>query len=244
MILHIPHASRVLPTTDGFCCSSERLSAEIHLLTDHYTDDLFSRDDSIIIQSPCSRVFCDMERFADDAMEPNSRLGMGVLYTHADNGDLLRVLSSDLRSHILTGYYYPHHQRLNEAVDIELHAHGRACIIDCHSFPDQPLRRDSDNHTPRPDFNVGTDPFHTPNEWVLRSEEFFHRRGYSLGVDWPYKGSMVPMNHYRKNPAVFSIMLEVNRRMYMDEISGERLAEYDSVRTIVQDYLNMIQSIL
>lgn len=244
MILHIPHASTVIPYSDGFCCTHEQLAAEIRLLTDHYTDELFFLQDSVIIQSPCSRIFCDMERFADDAMEPTSHLGMGVLYTHADNGDVLRFVTPELRSKILDEYYYPHHQRLTEAVDIELRSNGRACIIDCHSFPDQPLERDADRRGDRPDFNIGTDPFHTPHEWLEKSVEFFGNRGYSLGMDWPYTGSIVPMKHYRNDSQVLSIMLEVNRRLYMDEITGERLPEFLSVERIVQDYLSMIHSML
>lgn len=244
MILHIPHASTLIPYLDGFCCSPERLAAEIRLLTDHYTDELFFRQDSIIIQSSCSRIFCDMERFSDDAMEPNSLRGMGVLYTHADNGDVLRVVTPTLRSKILDEYYYSHHASLTEAVDGELMMNGRAGIIDCHSFPHHPLERDTDRRGNRPDFNIGTDPFHTPYAWVEKSVEFFDNRGYSLGVDWPYNGSIVPIKHYRKDPQVLSIMLEVNRRLYMDEMTGERLPEIISVQRIVQDYLSMIHSIL
>jgi N-formylglutamate amidohydrolase len=67
MILHIPRASRDIPWYEGYILLPDRLSQEMHLLTDHYTDELFRNDEAIIIQSHCSRIFWDMERFEDDA---------------------------------------------------------------------------------------------------------------------------------------------------------------------------------
>jgi len=67
MVLHIPRASQDVSSYEGYFLSTDRLSQEMHLLTDHYTDELFRNDEAIIIQSHCSRIFCDMERFEDDA---------------------------------------------------------------------------------------------------------------------------------------------------------------------------------
>ena len=242
MILHIPHASKEIPLLDGYQLPLKRLQEEMHLLTDHYTDELFRRENATIIQSPCSRIFCDMERFEDDAHEPMSRFGMGVLYTHTDSGEHMREVNEQLRERILEGYYRPHHRRFASAVDAELRATGRALIVDCHSYPDQPLQRDVEKRLPRPDFNIGTDIFHTSKELIDRASEFFAERGYSLGVDWPYAGSIVPMAHYRKDQRVKSIMLEVNRRLYMDEQSGEKLPQFESIREVVQEFHRAIEN--
>jgi N-formylglutamate amidohydrolase len=93
----------------------------------------------------------------------------------------------------------------------------------------------------RPDFNIGTDSFHTSKALIEKASEFFAERGYSLGVDWPYAGSIVPMEHYRSNKNVQSIMLEVNRRLYMDEASGDRLPQFESIRGVVQDFLRAVE---
>ena len=242
MILHIPHASKEIPFLDGYQLPLQRLQEEMHLLTDHYTDELFQREDATIIQSPCSRIFCDMERFEDDVHEPMSRFGMGVLYKHTDSGEHMREVNEQLREQILEGYYRPHHRRFASAVDAELRATGHVLIIDCHSYPDQPLQRDQEKRLPRPDFNIGTDSFHTSKALIEKASEFFVERGYSLGVDWPYAGSIVPMVHYRKDQRVQSIMLEVNRRLYMDERSGDKLPQFDSIREVVQKFLGAIEN--
>jgi N-formylglutamate amidohydrolase len=40
--------------------------------------------------------------------------------------------------------------------------------------------------------------------------------GYSVEINAPYQGTIVPAKHYKKDPNVHSIMIEVNRRLYMD----------------------------
>ena len=182
-----------------------------------------------------------MERFEDEAHEPMSRFGMGVLYTSTDTGEHMREVSEELRERILEGYYRPHHRRFASAVDAELRATGRALIVDCHSYPNLPLQRDLEKRLPRPDFNIGTDSFHTSKALIKSATEFFAGAGYSLGVDWPYAGSIVPMAHYRKDQRVQSIMLEVNRRMYMDERSGDKRPQFGSIRDMVQEFLGAIE---
>lgn len=43
-------------------------------------------------------------------------------------------------------------------------------------------------------------------------------------------GSIVPMQFYRRDARVLSVMVEVNRRLYMDEQTGERTAGLEMVR--------------
>ncbi len=41
---------------------------------------------------------------------------------------------------------------------------------------------------------------------------------------------MVPLGFYRKDGRVTSLMIEVNRRLYMDEVTGHRMPELAKVR--------------
>lgn len=150
-------------------------------LTDWYTDDLFSRADEMVIQADFSRIFCDVERFADDRQEVMAQYGMGVLYEKTDHGAPLRKVSPALRTEILNRYYWPHHNALNQAVEQQLEAQGKALIVDYHSFPSTPFRRDLDQNPNRPDFNIGIDDFHTqPN--LLHAQNPFFRTGATRWV--------------------------------------------------------------
>jgi N-formylglutamate amidohydrolase len=57
--------------------------------------------------------------------------------------------------------------------------------------------------------------------------------GYTLGIDTPYSGSIVPMEYYQKDPRVTSIILEVNRRMYLNEPTNEKSQNYNKTKEIV-----------
>lgn len=95
----------------------------------------------------------------------------------------------------------------------------------------------------RPDFNIGTDSYHTPKHIINESIDYFETKGYTLGLDTPYSGSIVPMEYYQKDPRVISIMLEVNRGLYLKENTNEKSEGYSKTKEIVQGYLNLLKSL-
>jgi len=242
IILHIPHSSTKIPLYDGYIVDSTVLDKEILKLTDWFTDDLFYSNKDEMIMADFSRIFCDPERFTDDSQEVMAQYGMGVLYESSDSGDRIRIVTPELREKVLTLYYWKHHQKFNVAVNNQLDIFGKATIIDCHSYPNKPLKRDLDKNPKRPDFNIGTDPFHTPKELIDISVSFFEKSGYSLGIDWPYKGSIVPLELYQKNKNVSTIMLEINRALYLNESTGQKSETYGEIKQIVQEYIRTIKN--
>ena len=64
-----------------------------------------------------------------------------------------------------------------------------------------------------------------------------------MGIDTPYSGSIVPMEYYQKDKRVSSIMLEVNRRLYLNEPTNEKSEGYNKTKEIVQGYMNLLRSL-
>ncbi|MBW4359379.1 N-formylglutamate amidohydrolase [Flavobacterium taihuense] len=241
LILHIPHSSTEIPSKEGYCITDEILNQEILKLTDWYTDDLFENEYDISIKAPFSRIFCDTERFSDNSQEVMAQFGMGVLYEKTDSGESLRNVTPELRKHILDNYYWKHHNWLTKNVQLQLEQYGKATIVDCHSFPSKPLNRVLDQSGYRPDFNIGTDAFHTPKGLIDASVAFYEEKGYSLGIDKPYCGSIVPIAYYQKNKNVQSIMLEINRGLYLNEQPNVKSIRYQEIKQIIQEFLNVIR---
>ena len=233
-----------IPITEGYVADAQSLTSEMLKLTDWYTDDLFYSDDDDMIRAEFSRIFCDPERFTDDSQEIMSQYGMGVLYEKNDEGEVIRKVTPALKEKVLDEFYWPHHHKLNEAVNNQLNLFGKALIIDCHSYPSIPLKRDLDKNPKRPDFNIGTDPFHTPKQLIDISIAFFNDAGYTLGIDWPYAGSIVPLAHYNKNKNVESIMLEINRALYLKEPSNEKSERYVEIKKLTADFIKTIRNSL
>lgn len=241
LILHIPHSSTKIPNYKGYVVDSNTLDKEILKLTDWYTDDLFYSNEEEMIVAEFSRIFCDPERFVDDSQEVMAQFGMGVLYENRDNGEKMRNLTNKLKEVVLKAYYWKHHKKLSKAVNVQLTNFDKAIIIDCHSYPNKPLNRDLDKNPNRPDFNIGTDPFHTPKELIDLSISFFKNAGFTLGVDWPCKGSIVPLEHYQKNKKISTIMLEINRSLYINEPTNQKSKTYDLTKQAVSSYIKTIR---
>jgi len=237
MIIHLPHSSRFIPEEyrSQFVLSEESLRHEMDAMTDSFTDELFefdSADDTVVkVIFPVSRLLVDPERFADDRLEPMSGQGMGVLYSKTSTGDRLRRnLAAEEREELLERYYYPHQQRVSEAVRREVETAGVSLIVDGHSFPDQALPCYDYGAGPSPDFCLGTDSFHTPAELIEAVSRKIEEFGYSVKLNDPFAGAFVPSDYYRKNKRVFALMIEVNRRLYMDESTAEKAESFPLIQ--------------
>jgi N-formylglutamate amidohydrolase len=209
-------------------------------MTDAFTDELFAPAsfEAARVIFPVSRLVCDVERFPDDAEEPMALQGMGAVYVKTTNGQPLREhLTLAQRTRVMEAWYTPHHQKLTQTVD-DVIADGKSCIIvDCHSFASRPLPHEPDQNPVRPDICIGTDGWHTPAP--LRDElvAAASAGGFSVLVDRPFAGALVPAKQYRREPRVRAIMIEVNRRLYMDEETGERLPDFGEMRGAVSQML-------
>ncbi|MFL2663507.1 MAG: N-formylglutamate amidohydrolase [Crocinitomicaceae bacterium] len=218
------------------------LKQEVLKLTDWHTDDLFLFEDAFTVKSKFFSCFFVM---LNDSLKTPKRLWRNMawaLYTKkSDEGLTIRNINPIIREAILKDYYWPHHEKLNQTVEQQLKKFGKATILDCHSFPNKPFKRDLNQNQDRPDFNIGTDVFHTPKKLITLSNNFFNEKGFSVGLDWPYSGTIVPLSQYKKNKNVQSIMLEVNRSLYLDKNTNSRSKQYRETKDIIQEYLKLLK---
>src|SRR5262249_62272815 len=117
----------------------------------------------------------------------------------------------------------------------------RCLIIDGHSFPAAPLPYEDDQDPTRPAICVGTDSVHTP-DWLRElAREGFGALGYSVQIDRPFAGALVPLRHYRSDHRVHAVMIEVNRGLYLTETPGvARLGRFAAICRDVQRVLRRL----
>ncbi|MET4013431.1 N-formylglutamate deformylase [Mucilaginibacter sp. UYP25] len=243
LILHVPHAGTHIPDRTGYVISNEALEKEMLLLNDWYTDDLFGFTDGIPVVADFSRVFCDVERFANDEKEIMSATGMGSVYTKCDDGSDLRTVSTELKSEILNKYYYPHHEKLHAAVSEQLLLNNSALIVDCHSFSNKPFKRDMEQSTPRHDICIGFDGYHTPEGLYKFTKSFFEHHGFTVKLNCPYSGSIVPIAYYEKDNRVSSIMIEINRDLYLVPTTKQKSKNYNRIKSIIKNFLYKVSEL-
>jgi N-formylglutamate deformylase len=242
-VIHVPHASIGIPTAvrDQFVLSDEDLQREIRVMTDHLTDVLFDVPGVETIRFPVSSLVLDPERFESDAHEIMAGMGMGVVYTHtSEMSPLRRAFSSDERARLIGDYYRPHHAALERAVAKALERAGKCLLIDAHSFPSVPLPYELDQDLRRPDICIGTDAFHTSEALRDLAVSASREVGWSVEIDRPFSGALIPMAFYRSDDRVSAIMIEVNRRLYLDEDSGAAAPGFDDCRARLSSILNAL----
>ncbi len=240
-ILHIPHDSNYIPSDlrDHFLLSDEELETELLLMTDADTKALFNAhgEHNRLLYAPISRLVLDVERFVDDAREEMSQKGMGVVYTKTAYGRALRrELQEAERKYLIQQYYEPHHKKFEMEVDSILNLYGHCLVLDCHSFPSKPLPYEPDQNSERPDICIGVDLNHTSDEIKNEFMKAFQAAGYRVSINMPFSGSIVPNKYFNIDGRVQSVMVEVNRKLYMDESNGKLL---DNFAALAKEITNL-----
>jgi N-formylglutamate amidohydrolase len=240
LLVHIPHSSTYVPAQyrDALCLDDADLDAEILAMTDRFTDLLFGQArgyGATLFVNRVSRLVMDPERFPDNRDEPMSSKGMGAIYTRTSGGGELRGNSSSDRDRrvIMDDLYWPYANAFRSIVAGQLDQFGECLIIDGHSFPSKALPYE-DESLLRPDICFGYEAFHEPNGLVDILQDACRREGLKTARNQPFSGSYAPADYFQKEKRVKSIMIEVNRSLYMDEMNGIKSAHYSQLGEVLE----------
>ena len=239
IILHIPHSSKEIPEQyNRLFYEPEGINGELEAMTDMYTDQLFNQSYTKLV-FPLSRLVCDVERFRNPAQEDMTAKGMWICYSKNSMGKPLKRLEKDYVQDMLTNYYDKHHAKLTEMVTEHLEAEGKTLIVDCHSFPEQMPWLEKQVWS-EVDICIGTDKFHTPSKLTDAISHELGKRGYKVAINAPFSGTLVPMKYYQQNPAVKSVMLEINRKLYYDADTKSQNNSFVKLQDHISEILEKI----
>jgi N-formylglutamate amidohydrolase len=216
-LLHIPHSGTKIPNEfiNDYLLSEKNLKKQILEYCDLHTDKIYQplKDKFKFIQFEQSRMFCDVERFFDDKEEDMYlKYKLGWFYeTQILNNKPLRNTKN---KNIISKYYIEHHNKLNNLTDKLLKKYGTVTILDLHSFSNEKYWF-QDKDTIYPDICIGFEDYHKDNRVVAIIQDLF--KNFNVSLNKPYTGSLVPINYYKKNPKVKSVMIEINKKLYLNE---------------------------
>jgi N-formylglutamate amidohydrolase len=222
VVVHAPHGSRFIPAhlEQTFLITPEHMTAEKDRMTDHFTDELvleLKRCSSIV--NGLSRFVVDVERFPDEREEMLA-VGMGAFYTQGSERQRIRE-DAETEHPKLREFFDAYSAQFTELVQRTLDQHGRAVIIDLHSYPTSALPYELHSDEPRPELDIGADSLHTPPSLIESVREAFS--SLQSGVNESFHGTYVPLRFYdQRDERVQSVMLEVRRDTYMNEATVER----------------------
>lgn len=234
-IVHIPHSSVIIP--EEFILDKDYNYREIMeeiIFEADYMIDLFSPlESNNIVKFSYSRMFCDVERYKDDKKEEMVLYGMGVIYQKDVNGRIIRNDNNEYKKYIIDNYYNKHHNKLNRLA-IKLLDKLKCCyIIDLHSFSDSYVYKIFGKIN-NPDICIGYDKAYIDKELLVKTYELFKSYGYSVKYNYPYKGSIVP--NIKDKDKVCSIMIEINKRIYLDYNLVLNIDKYIKLKECMNKY--------
>jgi len=183
---------------------------------------------------PWCRLYCDVERLIHD---PLAAQGLGVSYFRRMPDGTVRSWGDPNDAYRL---YVDYHARVTRQL-IDLCSSGRVLLIDCHSFSAQATLL-CPHPTTDVDICIGfNDDTTRPSDAVLEAiRDHFTSRRYHVSLNTPFACSktfdMPDGNRYH------SVMIELNKRIYMDENAHYPHIRYPFVRRDIQAlYAKLLQ---
>lgn len=236
ILLHIPHSATKIPKMfwKDVCVEKEVIIDFVKNITDTDTDKLFGTNKYKRICFPCSRVFCDVEKFADDT-EIMNKFGMGVVYTKTNKGVEFRKPNEDYKKHILEKYYYPYHNELDKQVQKLLKGKDKVILVDCHSFGKEIIMFNNKRNN-LPDICVGFNG--VLNKLAQQAFNYFTNLGYNVKFNYPYEGTIIPNSLIKKpNKKLLSVMLEINKEIYLHDKH-----KFEKLQSEINNFLKIVEN--
>ena len=259
LVFDSPHSGLALP--DGFHPAVE--PAMVRRASDTYVDELFAAVPEIgapLLVAEFPRSYLDVNRAADDvdvsmidgdwphptAPSAASQRGMGLAWKYAW-GDVLmhdRPISVTEMEHRITTFWHPYHARLKALLDHTHQTHERVYHINCHSMPAFGHKLSPDPAgTRRADFVIGDrDGSSCDPALVTYLCETIRKLGYSVKINEPFKGAELVRAYSDPEQRRHSVQIELNRALYMDESTREKLPEFAKLQQDLTTVMGLLKS--
>jgi N-formylglutamate amidohydrolase len=240
-----PHSGRIYPR--HFLAQSRLDPMALRRSEDCYVDELFARAASrgaTLLAARFPRAYLDANR---EPFELDPELFVEVLPDWANArsirvagglGTIARIVSdgeeiyagpiplSDALARI-DMLHKPFHNVLRSLIDRAQRNFGYAILVDCHSMPSAHMAHAG---VQRPDFVIG-DRFGTSCDLRLTKliRSALTDLGYEAQLNRPYAGGYITEHYGRPLRGVHAVQLEINRGLYMNEKTLEKLPRFMSL---------------
>lgn len=151
-----------------------------------------------------------------------TKLGIGLIRRLARPGlpvydRKLSVAEIEAR---IARYYRPYHDELAAILDARHRRFGAVFHVDCHSMASKGSDMTPDGAAQRADFVIGDrDGTSCSRGFTDVVVTTLRAHGYDVRVNDPYKGVEILRLHGRPSEARHSLQIEINRNLYMDEVT-------------------------
>ncbi len=264
LVLDSPHSGTFYPPDFGFACDL----ASLRRAEDTHVEKLYAFAGELgcaWIEAHFPRSYLDANRnltevdpdmlsgswphaveMSDSAVLSKRRLGKGLIWRATDDGEPLyaRQLGVQEVQQRIDLCWKPYHAAVNAAIDAAHARHGYSIHINCHSMPEVAGSHATDfpgeKHA---DFVLGNRDHSTSSEAVLLFiQEQLGRQGYSVALNYPYKGVELVRRYGEPAKHRHSVQIEINRALYMNEKTLEIQDGFAPLRENLKQLVLALQS--
>jgi N-formylglutamate deformylase len=243
LVLDSPHSGAVYPEEFDYRCSLPMLRRA----EDAYVDQLYEIapiHGATLIAALFPRSYIDANRAADDfdpailtrlpprPLTPRPVSRVGLVRRHARPG--IPIYDRKLEPEDVLGrierYHRPYHRVLDDSVDTLHRTFGAVWHINCHSMPSHG-NRGVGRRGEHGDFVLGDrDGTTCERDFTDFVARVLRRFGYDVRINEGYKGVEIVRRHGRPAANRHSLQIEVDRSLYMDQKTLEKLPGFDQLR--------------
>jgi len=264
LICDSPHSGTKYPDDFGYAVPFELLRAgedtDVHVLWE-----LLPSFGATLLAAEFPRSYIDPNRDIEDIdagmlaepwptpLKPSekTRLGIGLIWRDAKKNGKGAIYGrklpvTEVQNRIAT-YHAPYHAAMREHIEAAYARFGAVWHLNLHSMPAdsyEALQIQSDH--PLADFVLGDrDGSTSAPEFTAMVAEALKKRGFSVAINDPFKGVALIARLGRPAERRHSLQVEVNRRLYMNEITRERSKDFnalqDALKGVSQDIAHYVK---
>ncbi len=167
-----------------------------------------------------------------------SRLGIGLLWSMAGGRPVYdrKLWVAEVEDRIGT-YYEPYHAALSDLAEQAYKEFGCVWHLNLHSMPSDSYNiLQIHSNKPLADFVLGDRDGTTCDPTLVGViEDFLRARGYSVARNDPFKGVALIQRMGQPDKNRYSLQIEINRKLYMDETTYEKTQGFDSLQATLSE---------
>ncbi|MBY5650888.1 N-formylglutamate amidohydrolase [Rhizobium leguminosarum] len=255
-VYNSPHSGRIYPPE--FIAQSRLEGIAIRRSEDHYVDELFGSAVALgapLLAANFPRAYLDVNR---EPYELDPRMFDGLLPPYANVnslrvagglGTIPRIVAENMEIYArrlpvqegldrVEAVYKPYHAALRRLIARTHVKFGFGVLIDCHSMPGNVRVAGS---TARPDFIIG-DRYGTSASAELSRAAIaiLEEMGFAAIRNKPYAGGFITEHYGRPSRGLHALQIEVNRAIYVDELTLEKRDDFAAVADAVADFMQQM----
>ena len=257
LVFDSPHSGRYYPADFAYACDFKHLrKAE-----DTDVDDLYSFAPALgatLVSAEFPRSYLDPNRRVEDIdtsmidgqwlgpvdHSAKTKSGIGLIWRVLDDNSPIyaRKLSVAEVSRRIEQCHATYWAAVANAIEAAHVAHGRMAHVNCHSMPAVAGTVSwVKTGTPFADVVLGDrDGSTCAPEMTALLAAAFRAEGLSVAINDPYKGVELVKRFGRPQENRHSIQIELNRKLYMNEVTRERNANYPALKASLERVMSKL----